>query len=144
MNGMDRRADEAAIGELLMKLAKGFRDLDVRALEDIYAEDADWTNAFGRTCHGREEILAFLRRLFAEPRFAAGELVGKPQASIRFLDDNVAVVKTYIERRGQETVEGEVLNRRNHSLKVLQKSDGRWLIVSEMYMDAREEHTLDA
>jgi uncharacterized protein (TIGR02246 family) len=142
---MDRRADEAAIGELLMKLAKGFRDLDVRPLEDIYVEDADWTNAFGRTCHGREEILAYLRRLFAEPRFAAGEVVGEPQASIRFLDDgDVAVVKTYVERRGQETVEGKVLNRRNHSLKVLQKRDGRWLIVSEMYMDAREEHTFAA
>jgi hypothetical protein len=55
----------------------------------------------------------------------------------------VAVVKTYIEREGQQTVEGsELLVRRNHSLKVLVKRDGQWLIVSEMYMDARDEQTL--
>jgi hypothetical protein len=33
--------------------------------------------------------------------------------------------------------------RRNHSLKVLVKRDGRWLILSEMYMDAREGQTLE-
>ena len=63
---------------------------------------------------------------------------------MRFVGDDVAVVKTYAEREGQEVVGGgELRVRRNHSLKVLVKRDGRWLILSEMYMDAREEQTLE-
>jgi hypothetical protein len=62
---------------------------------------------------------------------------------MRFVGDDVAVVKTYIEREGQQKVGGgELPVRRNHSLKVLVKRDGRWLILSEMYMDARDEQTL--
>ena len=87
--------------------------------------------------------MSYLERLFADEHFGAGRLVGPPQLSIRFLGGDVAVVKTYIEREGQQSVEGtELPIRRNHSLKVLERRDGRWLIVSEMYIDAREDHTL--
>jgi uncharacterized protein (TIGR02246 family) len=126
-----------------MKLAAGFRGLDASGLDDVYAQDADWTNAFGTTKHGRDEIVSYLELLFADEHFGAGRLVGPPQVSIRFLGDDVAVVKTYIEREGQQSVEGaELPIRRNHSLKVLERQDGRWLIVSEIYMDAREDQTL--
>lgn len=139
----DRAADEGAIGEVLMKLVTGFRELDASGLSDIYAEDADWTNAFGTSKHGRDEIVAYLEDLFANQHFAAGKVVGQPDVSIRFVADDVAVVKTYLEREGQQTSEGgELPTRRNHSLKVLEKSGDRWLIVSEMYMDARDESTL--
>jgi uncharacterized protein (TIGR02246 family) len=138
-----RQADEAAIGELLMTLASGFRELDASRLENMYADDADWTNAFGTSRHGREAIIAYLKELFSDPRFRAGKLIGQPQVSMRFVGDDVAVVKTYIEREGQQKVGGgELPVRRNHSLKVLVKRDGRWLILSEMYMDARDEQTL--
>lgn len=132
------------MGEVLARLARGFATNDVRGLDALYAEDADWTNAFGTTLHGRRAIIAYLEKLFADERFEAGRLVGEPQASIRFTGDGrVALAKTYVEREGQKTVEGRELPvRRNHSLKVLENRDGRWLIVSEMYMDAREEQTL--
>lgn len=46
------------------------------------------------------------------------------------------------EREGQQTVEGgELPVRRNHSLKVLVKRDSRWLILADLYMDARDEQT---
>jgi uncharacterized protein (TIGR02246 family) len=143
MTDGDRVGDQAAVGEVLMKLAAGFRGLDASGLDEIYADDADWTNAFGTTKHGRDEIVAYLEVLFADEHFGAGRLVGPPQVSVRFLGDDVAVVKTYIEREGQETVAGAQLPiRRNHSLKVLERRHGRWLIVSEMYMDARDDQTL--
>ena len=127
----------------MFKLASGFRDGTVEPLRDIHVDDADWTNAFGTTLKGRAQILDYLRHLFADERFTAGELVGQPQASVRFVRDDTAVVKTYAERRGQETVERGVLpTRHNHSLKVVVKQGGHWLIVSELYSDAREEQTL--
>lgn len=131
------------MGAVLMKLAGAFRGLDASGLDEVYAADADWTNAFGTSRQGREEIVSYLEALFQDERFAAGKPVGPPQASIRFLGDDVAVAKTYIEREGQRTVEGgELPVRRNHSLKVLERGSGGWQIVSEIYMDARDERTL--
>jgi uncharacterized protein (TIGR02246 family) len=135
-------ADQAAIGEVLFRLAEGFRELDASKFESVYVEDADWTNAFGTVLHGRDSIVSYLRDLFADSHFAAGKPISPPQASIRFASAEVAVVKTYIEREGQQTADGGQLPvRRNHSLKVLVKRDGRWLILADMYMDAREEQT---
>lgn len=127
-----------------MRLGTSFRELDTAPLEGIYADDADWTNAFGTTRKGSGEIVSYLESLYADEHFAAGKPTGPPQASIRFVADDVAVVKTYIEREGQQTAAGGQLGlRRNHSLKVLQRQAGdRWVIVSEIYMDAREETTL--
>ncbi len=143
MSSIDRmQADQAAIGEVLFTLASGFRELDASKFESLYVEDADWTNAFGTVLHGGENIVSYLRELFADPHFAAGKPISPPQASIRFASPDVAVVKTYIEREGQQTVEDDELPvRRNHSLKVLVKRDGRWLILADMYMDARDEQT---
>jgi uncharacterized protein (TIGR02246 family) len=140
---IDSTGDEAAIGQVLMALGGAFRELDADAAAPLYTDDADWVNAFGTRVDGRNEIVAYLRTLFADERFAAGKPVGPPQASIRFIADDVAVARTYIEREGQRTVEGETLPvRRNHSMKVLVKRDGRWLIASDIYMDARDEQTL--
>lgn len=126
-----------------MRLGASFRELDVTPLEGLYAADADWTNAFGTSRKGAEEIISYLQGLYADEHFGAGKPTGPPQASIRFLGEDVAVVKTYIEREGQQTADGGQLGlRRNHSLKVLQRQgDDRWLIVSDIYMDAREEQT---
>ena len=45
--------------------------------------------------------------------------------------------------RGQGLVGGGTIDvRDNHSLHILQKQpDGRWLVVSEMFMDARQDQT---
>jgi ketosteroid isomerase-like protein len=63
--------------------------------------------------------------------------------SVRAVTHEVVVAKTYVEIAGQQTADGKAMpNRRNHSLKVLSRqTDGRWLIVSDIYMDARDETT---
>ena len=59
---------------------------------------------------------------------------------MRFVAADIAVVKTYIERAGQQAASGEQLPvRRNHSLKVLRREGEAWKIVSEIYMDAHDE-----
>ncbi len=96
-----------------------------------------------RTLKGNQEIARYLTDLFGNPHFAAGAPTGPPEASVRFLGDNVALAKTYLERAGQQTAEGDTLPvRRNHSLKVLTKEAGSWRIVSDLYMDARDDTTL--
>lgn len=138
-----RQAAADSIGEVLLRLKMAFGERDANALGDLYLEDADWTNAFGTTLHGRDAIVSYTKGLLADENFAAGRPVGPPQVAMRFVTSDVAVVKVYMEIQGQQTTEGAVMPpRRNHSLKVLRRQrDGRWLIVSEIYMDARDERT---
>jgi uncharacterized protein (TIGR02246 family) len=139
----DSTDDESAVFGVLLQVGGAFRNLDATGIEDLYVEDADWTNAFGTTLKGNQEIAEYLCDLFANTHFATGAVIGAPTASVRFLGDDVAVAKTYLERAGQQTVDGETLPvRRNHSLKVLAKEAGTWRIVSDIYMDARDESTL--
>jgi uncharacterized protein (TIGR02246 family) len=146
MSAQDEDRDALAIEHTLRTLQIAFQSRNADALQEVYAADADWTNAFGTTRSGRDAIVAYLRGLFADARFGAGRLVGAPQVSIRAVTPDVVVAKTYAEIAGQQTVDGKQLPlRRNHSLKVLARQpDGRWLIVSEIYMDARDETTYAA
>jgi uncharacterized protein (TIGR02246 family) len=140
---VSREEDEAAIGAGMMALGQAFRELDAGHLDGVYAADADWTNAFGTTLKGADTIAAYLTKLFADPNFAAGKPLGPPQAEMRFVTDDVAIVKTYLERAGQKTVDGGTLPvRRNHSIKVFARQDEGWHVVSDLYMDARDEQTM--
>jgi len=61
---------------------------------------------------------------------------------MRFVSNDICVFKTYLEREGQETSSGEKLPvRRNHSLKVIRREPGGWKIISDIYMDARDDET---
>lgn len=141
---MAAQADDisTAIGNVLQVLRTSFTMRDARPLLGIYAEDADWTNAFGTTLRGRQQIVDYLTGLFADRHFGAGQ-ARLPQVSIRPVAPDVVVVKTYIEIEGQQALDGTPLpTRRNHSLKVIQRQpEGQWLIVSDIYMDARADAT---
>jgi len=58
--------EKAAIGKVLGKVGKAFGMMDASIIADCYTEDADWTNAFGTTLHGRDDIIDNLERLFAD------------------------------------------------------------------------------
>lgn len=126
---------------ILERLGRGFATRNADLLADLYTDDADWVNAFGTRRRGSAEIVAYLRELFADARFAAGSPAARPEAEIRQVAPRVAIAWTFLEIDGQRRADGTPLpRRRNHSLKILvQQPDGRWRIASEMYMDAREE-----
>jgi hypothetical protein len=67
--------DQQAIGKTLLTLLTSFRDRD--------SDDADWVNAFGTVKRGREEIVDYLRGLFADDNFNRGEPEGPPETSFR-------------------------------------------------------------
>src|SRR5580700_1949484 len=135
--------DQEAITRTLTSLLAGFRERDADKLTDVYSDDADWVNAFGSVKQGRQEILTYLRGLFADANFNAGTLKAPPQSSIRVLTDEVVIVSTHLLIKGQKLLDGGVIDERdNHSLHVLQRQgDGTWPVVSEMYMDANRDQS---
>jgi uncharacterized protein (TIGR02246 family) len=135
--------DQEAITRTLTSLLAGFSERDVGKLADVYSDDADWVNAFGSVKHGRQEIITYLRGLFADANFNAGTLKAPPQSSIRVLTNEVVVVSTHLLIKGQKLLDGGVIDERdNHSLHVLQRQgDGTWPVVSEMYMDANRDQS---
>jgi uncharacterized protein (TIGR02246 family) len=115
----------------------------VKALADVYAEDADWVNAFGTALTGRAAILDYVAGLFADANFNAGQMAGPPESRLRRLSETAVAVSIHLRIRGQGLVDGGSIDLRdNRSLHILQRAaDGRWRIVSEIYMDARRDST---
>ena len=139
------QADQDAIGATLISLVTGFRERDAEKLIGIYTSDADWVNAFGTVKRGGNEIVEYLRGLFADDNFNAGTLKAAPQTALRVLTPDVVLVSAHLQVEGQKLLGGgEIEVRDNHSLRVLQRQDdGSWLIVSEMYNDANQEQTYE-
>jgi uncharacterized protein (TIGR02246 family) len=134
--------DQQAIGKTLLTLLTSFRDRDAEALHTVYSDDADWVNAFGTVKRGREEIVDYLRGLFADDNFNRGEPEGPPETGFRVLTSEVVLVSAHLRIKGQGLVGGGTLDRDNFSLRALQRqADGSWLTVSEMFQDANTETT---
>jgi uncharacterized protein (TIGR02246 family) len=135
-------ADQEAIGKTLLTLLKAFDDRDAEPLLGVYSNDADWVNAFGTVKRGRDDIVAYLRGLFADDNFNRGELTGPPETSFKVLTPEVVLVSAHLQVKGQGLVDGGTLDRDNFSLRALQRQDdGSWRIVSEMFQDANTETT---
>ena len=143
LDGLDAMpgADRPAIAATLTALLTGFATRDADRLVGVYTKDADWVNAFGSVKRGATEIVEYLRGLFADANFDEGQLVAPPGSTLRRLSDDIALVSTRLQIRGQGLVGGGAIELRdNHSLRVLQRqADGAWRIISEMYMDARSD-----
>jgi uncharacterized protein (TIGR02246 family) len=139
------QADQDAIATTLISLLTGFRERDADKLVGIYTTDADWVNAFGTVKKGGEQIVEYLRGLFADDNFNAGTVKSPPETAFRVLTPEVVLVSAHLQVEGQKLVGGgEIEVRDNHSLRVLRRQeDGSWLIVSEMYNDANREQTYE-
>jgi len=140
------QVDQDALGMTLISLLTGFKERDASKLDGIYSVDADWVNAFGSSKKGNDEIVSYLRGLFADDNFNAGTLKAPPETAIRVLTPEVVLVSAHLQVEGQKLAGGGTIPERdNFSLRVLQRQgDGRWLIVSEMYNDANKEVTYEA
>ncbi len=135
--------DQIAVGTTLTRLLGGFTRRDVDLLVGVYSDDADWVNAFGSRKRGGPAIIEYLRGLFADAHFDEGELTGPPESSLRRVTEDVVVVSTHLQIRGQGLVGGGTIDLRdNNSVHVLHRQpDGRWLIVSEIYSDSRTDQS---
>ncbi len=133
--------DQQEIGKTLLNLLASFRNRDAKALHAVYSDDADWVNAFGTVKRGREAIVGYLTGLFDDDNFNRGQPEGPPETSFRVLTPEVVLVSAHLRIKGQGVLGGGTIDRDNVSLRVLQRLDGSWLIVSEMFQDANTEAT---
>lgn len=136
-------ADRAAIIRTLTRLFAGFSHRDAALLADVYTDDADWINAFGTVRRGCAHITAYLRGLFADKNFNDGRIVAGPGCTVRRLGRDHALIHAHLQIEGQGLVAGGAIALRdNHSIRVVsRRADNSWRIVSEMFMDVRQDHS---
>ena len=131
------------IEQLLQNWNRGWQVKDPKLAAQDYADDADWTNAFGMTRKGRAEIEKFLTEVFSLPFVMVGQSKTADQ-SIKFIKPDVALITTTVEREGQQTPSGETMAKRHTShLRVAVKSAKGWKIVSHLISDARDTERRD-
>ncbi|BDB42442.1 MULTISPECIES: YybH family protein [Mycobacterium] len=145
ISGIERmdEADRPEILATLDRLFRGFVLRDADLLDGVYSTDADWINAFGSVQKGGAQIVEYLRGLFADRNFNDGQLTAGPVCSLRRLDADNAVVHAHLQIAGQSLVGGGAIALRdNHSIRVVaRQADGAWRIVSEMFMDVRQDQS---
>ena len=130
--------DAQAIGQLMQRFgaARGSGDADAAAA--AFASDAEWTNAFGDTVRGSDNLARYLEWLFSldEEGVRDGEATTYKPISIRYLGDDVAIVHgATLSGRG-DAVDGEGLRRVDLTF-ILAKQDGVWRIVHQQIADIR-------
>jgi uncharacterized protein (TIGR02246 family) len=131
--------DRAAIETAVENWMAAWERKDVHLAVQDYADDADWTNVFGVWCRSRAELETTLTQIFSSPFAMAGQdaVVGQ---DVRFLRPDVALVRTRVERHGQLMPSGEPMGTRHTThLRVFERTEAGWKIVSHLISDARDQ-----
>jgi len=140
---------EEAVWKIMEKYDEGWRTGDTELAASCLAIDAEWTNAFGNTKRGREDIHKYFQWLFK--KFNLGKDAastenertddkeksrGEDTISVRHLGDDVAVLHGIgFTTMGNSPEQGI---RKMHVTTVLARQNGKWEIVHQMIMDERE------
>ncbi|MEM8814263.1 MAG: SgcJ/EcaC family oxidoreductase [Pseudomonadota bacterium] len=133
-------SDKAAVLETFESWNDGWANGDADLAVRDYAEDADWTNAFGDRFQGKQALRDGLEYIFSLGFVMTGESAGNAYADVRFLGPDVATVRSKLVRSGQKTSAGDVMpDRHIHHLRILERREGQWLIVSHLISQAKEK-----
>jgi uncharacterized protein (TIGR02246 family) len=133
-------ADSAAVLRTLDSWNQGWAKADAALAVQAYAEDADWTNAFGDRIIGRDSLKKTLDFIFSLDFVMAGDSGDNEFADLTFLTPDVALLRSKLVRVGQQMQTGETMpDRHVHHLRVYQRRDGAWQIVSHLISQAHEK-----
>ncbi len=101
-----------------------------------YADDTDWTNAFGDRVQSKKELRELLDFIFNMDFVMAGEN-NYGENEITFLNDSIATVRSLNIRKNQMWADSTKMDDRyiNH-LRIYQKVNGTWLITDHMISQA--------
>jgi uncharacterized protein (TIGR02246 family) len=133
-------ADEESILETFHSWNRGWADADADMAVRDYAENADWTNAFGDRFQGKDALRNGLAYIFSLGFVMAGDSASNEYNDVTFLSSDVAMVRSHLVRTGQQTSTGDAMpDRHINHLRVYQKRDGQWLIVSHLISQAKEK-----
>lgn len=136
----ENESQRAAVENLLEAFKRTWAAQDVAAHIELFADDAEWINAYARMFRGTAELEVFLReRLFPafDSRVSQQEIRNANLLSIRYMGDDAAVLHLYTDgARGESAVPGQAL-RRTHIHLVFVKTGENWKIAHTAIMDAR-------
>jgi uncharacterized protein (TIGR02246 family) len=118
------QTEELAVKRVILDFADAWNHHDAKAMADLHTDDVNFINIFGKWWNGRNEVEEGLRRGHSAPFAKSNMLINIEQ--VRFLAPNVAVVHGTMELVDAPP---ETLGR-CHSIRVLVKANGRWLISS--------------
>lgn len=135
--------EAAARAEVLATLeswTRGWAERDAALAVADYAEDTDWTNAFGDRFEGRDALQEGLAFIFSLDFVMAGNSEGEEYADVRFLTPDIALIRSKLVRKGQQFQDGETRpDRHVHHLRVLERRAGEWKIISHLISQAQEK-----
>lgn len=132
--------DEAEILATFDAWDAGWRERDVDLAIRHYADDVDWTNAFGDRFEGKAALREGLARIFALDFVMAGNSAESEYRDVQFLSSDIALVRSKLVRRGQKRPSGAPMpDRHINHLRVFHKRDGEWVIVSHLVSQAQEK-----
>ena len=128
--------DETTIDQSIQDWDHAWETRNVDLAIKHYAEETDWTNAFGVRVQSKSALKELLQVIFNMDFVMAGENnYGKDE--ITFINENTATVRTQNIRKNQEWADGTKMDDRyiNH-LRVYQKINDVWLITDHMISQA--------
>lgn len=132
--------DAVAVLVIFESWNEGWANADATVAVQDYAEDADWTNAFGDRIQGRDALRKKLQYIFNLDFVMAGGSGGNEYADVTFLSPDVALIRSKLVRTGQKTSTGTTMpDRHINHLRVLQRRDGKWQVVSHLISQAKEK-----
>jgi len=134
--------DGEAMMSLLRRFGQAWGSGDVEATIATYADDVEWTNAFGVIVKGSDNLKNFFTWLFSRDTTTAGgssETSNSKLISLRYMGDDVAIYHSMTLSSRGESRSGEGM-RRNHVTIILEKKDDEWKIAYQMIMDERDRN----
>lgn len=136
--GANGPAAEQEILATMESWNEGWRTADASLAVRDYAEDVDWTNAFGDRFQGKRALEDGLAYIFSLDFVMAGTSDESEFKDVTMVSDSVALIRSQLVRRGQKTQSGEFMADRvvNH-LRVVVKRDGKWVIKSHLISQAQ-------
>jgi uncharacterized protein (TIGR02246 family) len=121
-------------------LTTAWNNHDAKTMAENFSEDADFTNVRGMFVHGRKAIAAFHATLFSG--MFKNTHTEMSESKVRFLRDNLAAVDI------SWTMSGAILpdetpwpNRKGIANAIVEKRDGKWLILILHNLDLTETHS---
>lgn len=134
------KSDSAAIIKTLDSWNHGWAKADADLAVKDYAEDVDWTNAFGDRFQGRDALKKGLEFIFNLDFVMAGSSGSNEFEEVTFLTPDVALLRSKLVRKGQKTSTGQAMpDRHIHHLRVLHRRNGKWQIVSHLISQSHKK-----
>lgn len=121
--------DDAAIQARHQEFCAAWNQHDAQRMAAVFAKDGSLINPFGMTADSRAEI----EKLFAgeQSRVMAGTTYSGTIESIRYVDDDMAIMDVAGEITGIKSADGSAAPAfKHHVTWVLEKQHGNWLAVA--------------